>query len=124
MLPIPEHLEKTTLNFISAQQELQSEINYHFVYNYLENQLPNFGFKFYDFKNCWEFKNENIEIIISNDKYEKEYCPTNIFLKWVEFSKIDNKRVGFCNGIKRPYFEFYYFLKQLNHLLIKIEAKK
>lgn len=120
IIEIPPELESKTLEWLNALNYLQSEIEYHNVFDYLAKILPELGFittKNYIYDNKWHIEDKNFDITV---KINRE----DIILKWITFKSTPKKRIGFVNTLREPFFKFYYILKQLNTLLIQMQEQK
>jgi hypothetical protein len=126
IIKIPEELESKTLEWINAQNYLQSNINIYYIENYLNEQLPKLKFiagKYNEsigFDKKWELKEGTykITIVVTNT------LNVELILVWDICQQVGDKKVWVRNYVKESAFKFYYILKKLNELLIKKQEEK
>lgn len=118
IIEIPLELESKTLEWVNAQNYLQSEIHYYYIKDYVNKYLPELGFTtIEDDKDIWYRKDENFEIRVV-------ISISAVVLVWIKFERVENHKRGFVNRLSEPSYKFYYILQKLNYLLIQMQEQK
>jgi hypothetical protein len=126
IIKIPSELENKTLEWINAQNYLQSNIHIYYIENYLNEHLPKLKFiageynESIGFDKKWKLEEGNykITIVVTNT------LNGELILVWDIYQQIGDKKTWFRNYLKEPAFKCYYILKKLNELLIQMQEAK